>query len=141
MESRASGNGVSDFQVRRYFWHYCCLVVGLFLLLCSEGRDGLGVQVGQRNGETTEDGIVSESVCNPFILPLQRSCDLAGGGELIGWCSVRMACFLQTLSIESSSDSEDMPRPSSALSSPSPCSCSADSSSRDCSPSTAILLL
>lgn len=34
------------------------------------------------------DGVVSDSVCNPLVLSLQRSRDLAGEGELIGWRSV-----------------------------------------------------
>ncbi len=76
------------FQVRRHLRQYRRPVVGLFLLPGSEGRDGLGVQVGQWNGETAEDGVVSDSVCNPLILSLQRSRDLAGGGELIGRRSV-----------------------------------------------------
>ncbi len=86
----ASGNGASDstFRWGVTFGSNRRPVVGLFLLPGNEGRDGLGVQVGQWNGETAKDGVVSDSVCNPLILSLQRSRDLAGGGELIGRRSV-----------------------------------------------------
>lgn len=68
------------FQVRHHLQQYHHPVVGIFLLRGSEGRKGLGVQVGQWSGETAEDGVVSDSLCNPLILSLQRSRDLAGGG-------------------------------------------------------------
>lgn len=66
-------------------WYYCSPVAGLLLLSGDEIRDGSGIQIGQRDGESAEDGVVSNSVNNPFVLPLYGRCYFTGGGEAIGW--------------------------------------------------------
>lgn len=66
-------------------WYYCSPVVGLLLLSGDEIIDGSGIQIGQRDGESAEDGVVSNSVNNPFVLPLYGRCYFTGGGEAIGW--------------------------------------------------------